>query len=312
MRRFTLLSFGLIFLLSCKEKRSDKAAEKMQEFVQSISHYARKSDSDFIIIPQNGAELAFNYQDISDGINNAYLAAIDGFGIEELFYNGDLQPDEERLEMLRILKEYKPVLVSEYVKSEGSIQDAVDQNFNEGFLCFPRAAGNYDYVEIPESVPNENADDILKLADAQNYLYLISDENFETKDAYLQAIAETNFDLVIIDLFYQDDPFTDEEIVALKTKANGGKRLVIAYMSIGSAEKYRYYWKSNWGLHHPLWLKRKYDGYDDEFWVKFWKDDWKDIIYGNESSYTKKILNAGFDGAYLDNVEAFYFLYFKD
>jgi cysteinyl-tRNA synthetase len=44
--------------------------------------------------------------------------------------------------------------------------------------------------------------------------------------------------------------------------------------------------------------------------VKFWKDDWQEIIYGNEDSYIKKIIDAGFDGAYLDNVEAYYFLYF--
>ncbi|MBL0317621.1 MAG: hypothetical protein IPP69_18435 [Flavobacteriales bacterium] len=46
--------------------------------------------------------------------------------------------------------------------------------------------------------------------------------------------------------------------------------------------------------------------------MKFWNKEWQEIIYGNDASYTKKILDAGFDGAYLDNVEAFYFLYFKD
>ena len=54
----------------------------------------------------------------------------------------------------------------------------------------------------------------------------------------------------------------------------------------------------------PAWLKKEYDGYPDEYWVKFWKKDWKEIIYGNDASYTKKLLNAGFDGAYLDDVFA--------
>ena len=39
-----------------------------------------------------------------------------------------------------------------------------------------------------------------------------------------------------------NDAFTAAEITALKTKANGGKRFIISYVSIGSAEKYRYYW----------------------------------------------------------------------
>jgi cysteinyl-tRNA synthetase len=63
-------------------------------------------------------------------------------------------------------------------------------------------------------------------------------------------------------------------------------------------------------LHHPDWLKKKYDGYVDEIWVEFWNDEWKSIIYGNDNSYIKKIINAGFDGAYLDNVEGYYSLYF--
>jgi len=45
--------------------------------------------------------------------------------------------------------------------------------------------------------------------------------------------------------------------------------------------------------------------------VQFWNPEWQKIIYGNDDSYMKKILDAGFDGAYLDNVEAYYFLYNK-
>ena len=36
-----------------------KAAVKMQDFVIDISKYARSIDSNFVIIPQNGPELAF-------------------------------------------------------------------------------------------------------------------------------------------------------------------------------------------------------------------------------------------------------------
>ena len=96
----------------------------------------------------------------------------------------------------------------------------------------------------------------------------------------------------------------------LKTKQNGGQRLVISYINVGAAEKYRYYWQDKWKLHRPLWLKKEYEGYEDEIWVKFWKKDWEEIIYGNDESYIKKIINSGFDGAYIDNVEAYYFLYF--
>ena len=85
--------------------------------------------------------------------------------------------------------------------------------------------------------------------------------------------------------------------------------MLIAYVNVGAAENWRYYWQDKWKLHRPAWLKKEYDGYDDEIWVKFWDKDWKNIIYGNDDSYMKKIIDVGFDGAYLDNVEAYYYLY---
>jgi cysteinyl-tRNA synthetase, unknown class len=313
MKRFSVMIVLSAFLFSCfKEKRSDKAAELMQDFVISISKYARGIDPDFIIIPQNGVELAFNSIDTLEGLNVSYMSAIDGLGVEELFYNGTYDLDNERLSMLRQVKSTKKILVSEYVSDNNNISDAMSRNYNEGFICFVRNSSNYDYLQIPDSASHSNSADITKLSQAQNYLYLISSDNFPTKEDMINAIKATNFDVIITDLFYNETELTASEINQLKTKLNGGKRLVISYINVGAAEKFRYYWKKGWGAHHPLWLKKRYEGYRDEFWVKFWKDDWKNIIYGNDNSYMKKILNAGFDGAYLDNVEAYYFLYFRD
>ncbi len=286
----------------------------MQEFVIQISTYARGFDSDFIIVPQNGIELAFNDQDPANGLNMDYLNAIDGVGVEELFYNGESALDTDRLSMLQQVKQSKKVLVSEYVTNDAFISDAYAKNSAESFICFTRTSQNYDYVQIPDTIPNENNLNITQLSQAQNYLYLIGPDEtqFTSKDAYLSAISSTNYDVILIDLFFNDEELSATDISQLKTKANGGSRLVISYINIGAAEKDRYYWKKGWGMLHPLLIKRKYEGYDREFWVRFWKKNWQEIIYGNDDSYMKKILNAGFDGAYLDNVEAYYFLYYKD
>lgn len=313
MLKTILIFMILTAILACsKEKRSEKAALKMQEFVMNIANYARGFNPNFIIIPQNGIELAFNNIDPNNGRNSAYMNSINGLGVEALFYNGTYALDGERLLMLQQLKTLKKILVSEFVSDQNKIADAFSKNYNEGFIAFVRNNNNYHYKLIPDTVPNENANHITNLSLAQNYLYLISTDNYSSKQEMINAIAATNFDVVIIDLFFNGIEFTSSEINQLKTKANGGQRLVISYINIGAAEKFRYYWKKNWGLHHPLWLKRKYEGYDDEFWVKFWKKEWQEIIFGNDNSYMKKIINAGFDGAYLDNVEAYYFLYYKD
>jgi len=41
--------------------------------------------------------------------------------------------------------------------------------------------------------------------------------------------------------------------------------LNLAYINIGAAEKFRYYWNPNWKLGNLKWIKKKYQGYDDEF-----------------------------------------------
>lgn len=311
MRKLLLIASVLLLVsFTNKETKTAKAGLKMQELVIKLSQYARSIQPGFIIVPQNGAELAFNKLNPDAGVNTAYMNAVDGFGIEELFFNDKSKVDSYRLKMLQKLKASKKILVSEHITKESATSETIEKNTKEGFLCFPRSADNEGYKFIP-AITNENADDIKQLSDAKNYLYLINSSNYKQRFYYLKEIAKTNFDVVIIDLFFHTKPFTPEEIKQLQTKANGGKRIVLAYINIGSAENFRYYWDGNWIVGDPAWIKKKYAGYDDEFYVEFWNPEWQKIIYGNKESYMKKILDAGFDGAYLDNVEAYYFLYNK-
>lgn len=306
------MGLALLFIACRKEEKTVQAAAEMQQFVIDLSGYAKNLDSTFIIVPQNGEALAYLQANPDLSLNTNYLNAIDGFGVEEIFYNGKKAIDTYRLDMLRELRTFKKIMVSEYVSDEGDLADAVQLNDAEGFICFPRSSGNYDYAYIPAVPMHENADPVNHLYQAKNYLYLISNSQFASKQGMIDAIAATNFDLVIIDLFFEDEPFTATEINQLKTKANGAIRPVLAYMSIGSAEKYRYYWQENWRLHKPDWLRKKYEGYKDEIWVEYWNPAWKEIIYGNDQSYLKRIIDADFDGVYLDNVEAYYFLYHRN
>ena len=301
----------LVAFTNIKESKTMKAALKMQDFVIDISKYARSIDSNFVIIPQNGPELAFEKLNTGGKFRKDYIDAIDGIAVEDLFYNGKPKIDQYRLQILRKLQTEKQVMVSDFITKDDAIESIKIQSSKENFLLYPRVSSNEHYREIPEIVPNENDKDILQLSDVKNYLYLINPANIRTKRAYIKAIAETNFDMITIDLFFNDEPLTPKDVEQLKRKANGGKRLIISYVNIGAAENWRYYWNRNWQLNDPIWLKKKYVGYEDEFYVQFWHEDWKNIIYGNPESYVKKILDAGFDGAFLDNVEAYYFLYNK-
>lgn len=312
-RKIALVAGMFIVLVSCsKEKMSTKAGGRMQDLVIAISKYARGLKPGFIIIPQNGCELAYNGMDSTGGLRADYLDAVDAITVEELFYNQTLQGDPYRLNLLQPIKAQKPVLVADYLGNDGQLDDAIDRNRQQGFLCFPRVNDNYYYDHIPNYIIDGNANDIPAMNQAKNFLYLLNADKFTSRENYLQSLAATDHDVLIIDLFYEDTPLTPQEVAALKIKSNGGRRLVISYVNIGAAERYRYYWQKQWVLHLPHWLRKKYDGYADEYYVKFWVKEWQQIIFGNDGSYLKKIVDAGFDGAFLDNVEAYYAIYYND
>ena len=81
--------------------------------------------------------------------------------------------------------------------------------------------------------------------------------------------------------------------------------MVVAYMSIGEAEDYRYYWQSTWKNDKPIWLAKENPNWPGNYKVRYWEEEWQSIIYGNNDSYLKKIIDAGFDGVYLDIIDAF-------
>lgn len=314
MRLFPILFFAAFLTENaCSNATPPKKktpAEKMQQFVIDISGYARQLRPGFVIIPQNGAELGFVNADTGKDFAHDYLNAIDAIAVEELFYNGGYQPDDYRIKLLERLRKKKPVMAAEFIKDSADVPDAVDKCRERRFLCYPRSEANYHYQFIPETLENENADDITRMDQVRNYLYLINNAKFKNKEDLIAQVSKTNFDMITIDLFfYRNNAYTKAEIDRLRTKANGGKRLVIAYMNIGAVEKWRYYWRPLWTLGSPKWIAKPYEGYDEEFWVQYWDPEWRDIIFGNDNSYLKKIIDAGFDGAFLDNVEAYYFLH---
>ncbi len=312
---YFILSIGLTLLFvfgferDGKDKNTKKAGKKMQEFVVSISKYARKFNPDFIIIPQNGSELAYENIDPDRPFCREYLNAIDGIAIEELFLDEKGKADQYRINNLKKLAGEKKVIVSEFVKEKNEEEKVIKLNQEAGFIPFIRTADNYHYHLIPEKILHENANDIQKLNDIQNFLYLINADDYDTKKELVDKVADSNFDLILIDLYYLSFPYTKADLERLKVKKNGGKRLVICYLNIGAAENWRSYWQPGWKKGNPKWLKKNYKGYDNEIYVEFWEPAWQKMMFGNDESYLKKIINAGFDGVFLDNVEAYYALY---
>ena len=110
---------------------------------------------------------------------------------------------------------------------------------------------------------------------------------------------------MIIDAFYEDEALSAADVAALQTKANGGRRLVLAYMSIGEAEDYRYYWQPGWRAEAPSWLDAENPDFAGNYKVRYWDQAWQDVILNGPDAYLTRITAAGFDGVYLDLIDAF-------
>ena len=67
----------------------------------------------------------------------------------------------------------------------------------------------------------------------------------------LAPVAASPADLLVIDHGYAarrngKTMFDPADVTPLKTKPDGRRRAVLAYLSIGEAEQYRYYWQGEW------------------------------------------------------------------
>ncbi len=127
----------------------------------------------------------------------------------------------------------------------------------------------------------------------KNWAYQLQDPNPD-------IIASSGFDMVVMD--YSEDgtidgEFSSEEIQKIKDAGV----LPIAYLSIGEAEDYRFYWQEDWYITPPVWLGEENPQWEGNFAVKYWDDEWRNILH----SYVDKIIEQGFSGVYLDKVDEF-------
>jgi cysteinyl-tRNA synthetase len=253
-------------------------------------------------------------------------------GQEELFYgyprdDQPTSPEHSRylLEFLRMARDQgKRVLVIDYCRSPEAVADSYRRNAFEGFLSFAAPRRELDVVPSgPHPLPGVRDGPALNLAEAGSFLYLINPGSFPDASAFLGAIARTRYDLLVVDPFVDDEQrgprwLSAGEVDRLQRKSSGAPRLVLAYLSIGEAESYRYYWHRQWDRlgdgvpdgSAPSWLERGNPHWPGNYKVRYWDPGWRAILFGNPGAYLDGIIERGFDGMYLDLVDAY--LYFEE
>lgn len=187
------------------------------------------------------------------------------------------------------------------------------------------------------AVPPVLAETAAKLLGSSQRLVGVKSWGYQLQGVDPAKIAASPYDLVVVDYSRNGREarrFTPSEVKLMQEKPDGSRRLVIAYMSIGEAEDYRFYWGRSWvepaplrqphsegetkelpsgletvripKLMAPSWLGRENERWRGNFHVRFWYSDWQDLIMHNDDSYLSRIIAAGFDGVYLDRVDAYY------
>ncbi|MDN7246067.1 MJ1477/TM1410 family putative glycoside hydrolase [Planococcus shenhongbingii] len=169
-----------------------------------------------------------------------------------------------------------------------------------GLLLFLAVAGCS--VEREENTQSQTARGEITIQ--KTWLYQLQNTN-------PVQIADSGYEIAVIDPTVDGKTrFTKEQID--KIKASG--TTVLAYLSIGEASAYLPYWQTAWGVEEegiinvaedaPEWIGRKPNpDWPESVKVRYWDEHWWNIL----EPELDKIKGAGFDGLYLDIVDAYFY-----
>ncbi|MFI0843902.1 MJ1477/TM1410 family putative glycoside hydrolase [Mesorhizobium sp. IMUNJ 23232] len=113
--------------------------QEMIDFVIALSEYAKAIDPNFKVIPQNAVGLLAANESNPDAPNTAYLNAIDGVGVEDLWYNDNNTSSwtSGDLEFLQnAINAGKFVLATSYPTQDAKQEAFVTNALNAGFVPF--------------------------------------------------------------------------------------------------------------------------------------------------------------------------------
>jgi cysteinyl-tRNA synthetase len=163
----------------------------------------------------------------------------------------------------------------------------------------------YDFTSL------ERATTTFASIEVTTWMYQIQNLD-ETED--IDELDATEYDMFVVEPGHNFIDFTYDVsylVNNLKTKPDGKPRVLFAYIDIGQAEDYRDYWGSDWiaptstktGVPDFL-LTTDPDGWSGNYPVAYWDSRWQDLWLGS-GGIIEQIVNFGFDGVYLDWVEAY-------
>ncbi len=142
-----------------------------------------------------------------------------------------------------------------------------------------------------------------RLADVQSWFYYLE---VVPDPAVIVRLIASDYDMVVIDLVVSDQDSQDYDIAATVAALQESGKLVIAYVDIGQAESFRSYWAAGWTPGDPAWIVgTDPDGWAENYPVAYWWDEWQALWFDAPHALLDLVLDSGFDGLYMDWVEAY-------
>jgi endo-alpha-1,4-polygalactosaminidase (GH114 family) len=307
----------------------------MRDIVIALSSYAKARNPHLVILARDAPELLVKGQrewDWETGRDNdgaaegkytpvgsvirPYLKAIDGMLFDGLFCGKDAvdQPTDEAaakplLATLAMLqKEGRHGISIEYAKDLKQAALAAKKAEQAKLLSYVDQDGDRLLGRIPRGRPPlENPRHVRDLESARNYLPMLHSTSFGSRDDWVNALAATNYDMLLIDPFWRGtDSLTKADVTTLKLKRLGSDRLLFADLPVGRALDTRFYWKPEWSIGSPGWLVAPDPDSAGHAIVRYWETGWKEII----GQYMQGLVDLGVDGILLSDLDAYF--YFED
>lgn len=130
---------------------------------------------------------------------------------------------------------------------------------------------------------------------------------FNPSARILRQITASDYDMVVMEPIFTEAENQDFPIRSTiqQLKSTRPDRIVLAYIDIGQAEEWRYYWQPDWQIGNPAWIvANDPDGWEGNYPVAYWHPEWQ-RIWLSQNGAIAALIDAGFDGIYLDWVEAY-------
>lgn len=176
----------------------------MKDFIKEIRD---NTDKEKIIITQNGNELYFK----NGKIDSNFFPMTNATTQESLYYGDVLKfnvPTSKGLKnelleyVVPIRKKGKPVFVINYGKGKKKREFLKKENLKTKFVN--ELLPSFNVNKLYETIENYNNKDINSLNEVENFLCLLNPEEFLNIDEYCQALKQTNYDLLLIEVSHNN------------------------------------------------------------------------------------------------------------